>query len=66
MKLLFKESFAQDLNRLTDKRLLGRVKRVIEAVGSARTIEEIPHIKKLRESGNCFRTGKALGQYESG
>lgn len=64
MKLLFKESFAKDLEKITDTQFLSQVRRVIESTEKAPTLREIPHIKKLLASGKYFRI--RIGQYRIG
>ena len=64
MKLLFKESFARDLEKIADKELLDLVRQLIESIKQARTLREIPHVKKLHETGNSFRI--RIGQYRIG
>jgi mRNA interferase RelE/StbE len=64
MKLLFKESFIRDLERIKDKRLLARIKRTIEAVDKASALDAVPHVQKLHGPGNYFRI--RIGQYRIG
>jgi len=64
VKLLFKESFAKDLEKITDTQFLSQVRRVIESTEKAPTLREIPHIKKLLASGKYFRI--RIGQYRIG
>ena len=64
MKLLFKESFIKDLEKITDREFLARVSRVIESTEKAPTLREIPHIKKPLASGKYFRI--RIGQYRIG
>ena len=64
MKLAFKESFAKDLRRISDKDLLKQIRRILTSAATVCTLQEIAHLKKLRESGNCFRI--RVGQYRIG
>jgi mRNA interferase RelE/StbE len=64
VKLLFKESFAKDLEKITDREFLAQVRRVIETIETAPTLREIPHMKKLLASGKYFRI--RIGQYRIG
>jgi mRNA interferase RelE/StbE len=64
LKILFKESFAKDLANITDGEVIKHVRRVIESVENARTLSEIPHIKKLHATTSCFRI--RVGQYRLG
>jgi mRNA interferase RelE/StbE len=63
MKVQFRASFAKDLQSIRDKHLLGRIKQVVESVERAESLEDIPHLKKLR-GGNYFRI--RLGDYRLG
>jgi mRNA interferase RelE/StbE len=64
VKILFKESFAKDLEKITDGEFLAQVRRVIEFTEEAPTLREIPHMKKLLASGKYFRI--RIGQYRIG
>ncbi len=55
MKVAFRESFAQDLEAVTDTGLLQRIRRVIEAVERAQTFAEIPNLKRLETKGKYYR-----------
>jgi mRNA interferase RelE/StbE len=64
VNLLFKESFARDLGKIPDEETLARIRQVIDTTEKARTLREIPHIKKLRTAGDFFRI--RVGQYRIG
>lgn len=64
MKTAFRESFARDLKLVRDKQVLSRVKRVIESVEQADSLDGLPNIKKLRGPKNYFRL--RLGDYRIG
>jgi len=64
VKTAFKESFARDLKGIRDKRLLKRVRDVIEAVEQANSLSVLPHLKKLKGEQNYFRL--KVGEYRIG
>jgi mRNA interferase RelE/StbE len=64
VKTAFRESFARDLNRVRDKKLLQRVKESIEAVESADSLNALPNLKKLKGAKNYFRL--KLGDHRIG
>lgn len=64
MKTLFRESFANDLAAITDAALLRKLRKAIEQFEAARTLQEIPHVKKLEAKGKYFRV--RLGDYRVG
>ena len=48
MKTIFKNSFSRDLKKYThDKKLLSRIKEIIDNVEEAETTHDIFHFKKL-------------------
>ena len=55
MKTAFRESFARDLGALRNKKLLKRVRDVIENVEQAGSLNELPHLKKLKGEKNYYR-----------
>lgn len=55
MRTRFRESFRRDLERIKDRRILGRVANAIEAIEQAQTLADIPHLKKLRGWKDLFR-----------
>ena len=55
MKTAFRESFARDLGGLRNKKLLKRIRDVIESVEKARSLNELPHLKKLKGEKNYYR-----------
>ena len=65
MKLEFKKSFAGDLRkRKQEKILLERVQQVINEVDKAGNINDIRNLKKLKVAGRYFRI--RLGDYRFG
>lgn len=64
MKVIFKESFLKDLERVRDATVRQRVREVIEQVETAKTLSEIAGIKKLRGSDRYYRI--RTGDYRVG
>ena len=64
MNVSFRSSFAKDLNRITDKNLLRRVREAIEDVEHAQSINDLPNLKKLKSSKNYYRL--RIGDYRIG
>ena len=64
MKTDFTESFAKDLRRLKDQRILKQVEQAIQAIETADTLIEINHLKKLQGAANCYRI--RVGDYRIG
>jgi mRNA interferase RelE/StbE len=55
VKTSFRQSFTKDLAGIKDQGLLKRVKRTIEAVEKATSLNRIKGLKKLRAGGNNYR-----------
>ena len=64
MKTDFTESFAKDVRRLKDQRILQQVEQAILAIETAETLAEINHLKKLQGAANCYRV--RVGDYRLG
>jgi mRNA interferase RelE/StbE len=64
LNAFFRESFEKDLADVTDAGVLRRIKKVIEQVEAARTLHEIPNLKRLEARGKYFRI--RLGHYRVG
>jgi mRNA interferase RelE/StbE len=64
VELLFKESFARDLKAVKQKRMLPRIREVIDAVRDAPDLQSIPNIRKLNDPGNYYRI--RVGDYRLG
>jgi mRNA interferase RelE/StbE len=64
VKTAFRESFARDLKAIRDKKLLRRVKEIIEAVEKADSLGDLPNLKKLKGAKSYFRL--KLGDYRIG
>ena len=55
MKVGFRESFLKDLARAKDKRLLQRVRAIIESVEKEGSLERLTGLKKLKGGGDFYR-----------
>ncbi len=64
MKLEFRKSFLDDLNRVHDRATLHRVKNLIESMEQAENLANIAQIKKLKGAANHYR-GR-IGDYRLG
>ena len=64
MKVAFRQSFARDLKKIKDKRVLEQVKRVIEQVEVANDLHEVSGLAKLGGSGGYYRI--RVGDYRIG
>jgi mRNA interferase RelE/StbE len=64
LRVEFKASFAKDLNKVKDGRLLARVRRVIEEVEKAKGLHEIENVKRLRGDLGYYRI--RIGDYRLG
>ena len=66
MELKFKESFKQDLKRIKNKKILQKVKELIDAIQSVSSLNNIQNIdiKKLRGHKSFYRI--RLGNYRVG
>ena len=64
MKVEFKRSFVEDLERVRDKGLKERVRQAIERVEGAQTFQEIENVRKLRGGERYYRI--RIGDYRLG
>ena len=55
MKTAFRQSFLRDLEALRNKNLLKRIRDIIENVENAKSLNELPHLKKLKGEKNFYR-----------
>jgi mRNA interferase RelE/StbE len=60
----FRESFLKDLQVIKERKLLDRVRNVINALESAEDLLELPNLKKLRGGKEYFRI--RIGDYRLG
>jgi mRNA interferase RelE/StbE len=64
VKVAFRASFLRDLENVTDKTFLERVKQTIEEVEQAPVLTQVRNLKKLRGPRNYYRI--RLGDYRFG
>jgi len=64
MKLAFRQSFARDLKKVRDQAVLDHVRRAIERVEGAASLQEVGDLKKMRGAGNFYRI--RVGDYRLG
>ncbi len=66
MELVFKESFKRDLKRIKDKKILKKVKDLINIIESASSLDSIQNVdvKKLKGHKSFYRI--RLGNYRIG
>ena len=64
MKVSFETSFARDLKHVKDKKLLQRVKRVIEEIKAATELSDIKSLRKMKSYATFYRI--RLGDYRIG
>ncbi len=64
MKVEFRASFAKDLRNLKDKALLARLKEAIERVERAAALQDLPSLKKVQGTVDCYRL--RIGEYRLG
>lgn len=55
MKVEFNDSFLKDLKAVRDKVVLAKVKKAIETIESAETLDQISNLKKMRGPRDYFR-----------
>lgn len=64
MKSTFRSSFGRDLKILHDKKVRSEVAATIAAVEAARDLTELPQVRKLGGSQDCYRI--RIGAYRIG
>ncbi|MBN1484894.1 MAG: type II toxin-antitoxin system RelE/ParE family toxin [Chloroflexia bacterium] len=64
MRVLFEASFARDLQRIRNKKLLDRVQKLIDEIKAAAALDEIKHLSKLKGTETFYRI--RLGDYRVG
>lgn len=55
MKIFFEESFAKDLKRTKDRKILNRLSLIIQEVKNATKITKIKNLRKLKGYDSYFR-----------
>lgn len=64
MKFGIDKSFARDIDRIKDERVLSRLRTLISTIQDADTLREIPHVKKIEGYETYYRI--KLGDYRLG
>ena len=64
MKVIFRDSFGKDLDRLKDKPLKEKIALVIEEIEKATSLSEVRNVKKLK--GHKFYFRIRIGDYRLG
>ena len=64
MKAGFRESFEKDIHTIREKRILARIKTVIESVEAAPDMRTIAGLKKLKGATDYYRI--RVGEYRIG
>ena len=64
MNLEFKASFAKDLKKTKAKKLKAKIRKTIESIGQAQTLQEIEGIRKLKGSEHFYSI--RIGDYRIG
>ena len=64
MKTAFRKSFSRDLRKIKSKRLLDRVRHVIEEVDAAPDLRDIGDLKKMSGTEDYYRI--RVGDYRIG
>ena len=55
MKVKFEATFAKDLRAIRDRKILNKIKEVIEVCQSTSTLTDIPHLKKMQGYDHYYR-----------
>ena len=55
MKVAFEASFARDLKRIKNKKLLQQVQQIIAQVKAASTAQDVANLKKMRSYATFYR-----------
>jgi mRNA interferase RelE/StbE len=64
VKFSIEKSFDRDVDRIKDKKVLRKLRTFISMIENAKTIREIPHIKKIEGYESYYRM--KLGDYRLG
>ncbi|HBB92386.1 MAG TPA: plasmid stabilization protein [Bacteroidales bacterium] len=64
MKVLFERSFLSDVHAVTDRKALKKLSELIGLLKSARSLSDIPNLKKLKGHTSAFRI--KLGDFRIG
>lgn len=64
MNVTFRKSFARDIKKIKNARVLKRVQVAVEELETAETLQQVTHLKKMSGGGNFFRI--RVGDYRIG
>ena len=64
MNLRFESQFAKDLKNIRDKKLLSKIKNIIDQCRTAQNLREIKNLKKLKGYQSFYRL--KIGDYRIG
>ena len=64
MRILFRQSFLRDLERIRERSVLDRIQRAVESIEQASDLESIPQLKRLRGERGFYRV--RVGDYRIG
>ena len=64
MKIEFRESFRKDLLKIKDKHLHSKIEDVLREIETARSVEDISNIKRLKGYKDYFRI--RIGDFRMG
>ena len=64
MKVFVDRSFELDISEIVNQKLLARIADIIEHIEDCNSLSEIPNIKKLKGTNDCFRI--RIGDYRIG
>lgn len=64
MKIRIEKSFAKDVNKIKDKKLLQNLSNIITELENSTSLREISHIKKIKGYKTFFRI--RIGDYRLG
>lgn len=64
MQVEFRKSFQKDLIKITDSKLLSKIRKVIEDIQKAENFNQVNQVKKLRVETNYYRI--RVGSYRMG
>ena len=64
MKINIEKSFSKDVDKIKDKKLLQNLQNIISSFENAKSLKEIPHIKKIKGFKFFYRI--KVGDYRLG
>lgn len=64
MKIFIDKSFAKDVDKITDKKLLRNLKKLIIELENSNSLLELPNVKKIKGYNSFYRI--RMGNYRLG